>query len=206
MRELIRQLLAGGLASVAFLGLFFGANLVWWLALLLTGLVFGGVLLLFPRMRLADQVEVADGVTQADLNQAVRMCHEAAAELELLSREEKLSREISDAFRRLAEIVNDIAADYRRDPRDIRHSRSFTDHHLQAVREIAQGYVHLSRARLNVDADRRLREIRARILGYVESFDAVYHACLANDFRQLEISTAALDQIMKVEIPTSVRS
>ena len=70
-----------------------------------------------------------------------------------------------------------------------------------AVREIARRYVRLRRARLNEDADRRLADIRARILGYEERFDAIYHACLANDFRQLEVSTAALDQILKVEVP-----
>ena len=206
MRDLIRQLVAGGLASALFLGLFFGANLVWWVPLLLSTVAFVGLLLVLPKFRSADQIEVADGITQAELDQAVRMCREAAAEFKALSQEPKLSREITDAFHRLAEIVSDIAENYLRDPRDIRYSRGFTDHHVGAVREIARGYTQLRQARLNEDADRRLGDVRARILGYVEQFDAIYHACLVNDFRQLEVSTAALDQIMKVESPKSVRS
>jgi hypothetical protein len=206
MREMTRQLIAGGLASSIFLGLFFGANLVWWLPLLLSAVAFVGVLLVLPKYRGADQIEVADGITQAELDQAVRMCREAAEELEALSQETKLSREIAGAFRRLAEIVSDISENYLRDPRDIRYSRGLTDHHLGAVLEIARRYVQLRQARLNEDADRRLGDVRARILGYVEQFDAIYHACLANDFRQLEVSTAALDQIMKIESPKSVRS
>jgi len=206
MRELTRQLVAGGLASAIFLGLFFGANLVWWVPLLLSAVAFVGVLLALPKLRSADQVEVADGITQAELDQAINMCREVAAELESLSQEAKLSREIADAFQRLAEIVSDIAEDFIRDPRDIRYSRGLIDHHLGAVREIARRYVQLRKARLNEEGDRRLGDVRARILGYVGQFDAIYHACLANDFRQLEVSTAALDQIMKVETPTSVRS
>ena len=206
MRELTRQLVAGGLASAIFLGLFFGANLVWWVPLLLSAVAFVGALLALPKLRSADQIEVADGITQAELDQAINMCREVAEELRVLSREAKLSREIADAFQRLAEIVSDIAEDFLRDPRDIRYSRGLIDHQLGAVREIARRYVQLRKARLNEDGDRRLGDVRARILGYVEQFDAIYQACLANDFHQLEVSTAALDQIMKVETPKSVRS
>jgi len=53
--------------------------------------------------------------------------------------------------------------------------------------------------------EERLGVARGRILTYVERFDAIYQACLANDFEKLETTTAALDQILRVEAPVAAR-
>ena len=201
MKESMRQLLAGVLASVFFVGLYVGASLVWWAALLASVAVFAGTLLLVPKARDPNAVEVAPGVTKGELDAALRQCAEAGRELAELSKAPHLSREMASALSRLSRIVTDIGDDFAKDPEDIRHARGLTDHHLKAVIEVARAYVDLRKASLNDAGRRKLDEIRAVVTGYVDQFDAIYQACLANDFQRLEVATDALAQILKLEAP-----
>ncbi len=205
MNELVRQLTAGAAASAVFLAGFLGAALVWWLALGLAAGVYAGVVLLVPRKREAHEIEVTAGVTRAELDHAIGLCRGAAAELTKLSESPAIRAEMAESFRRLADIVAAIGEDFQADPRDLRHSRGFVDHHLGALLEIARTYAKLRAARLDAAGEQRLSAARARILGYVDRFDAIYQACLANDFQKLETSTAALDQILEIDAPASSR-
>ena len=65
-----RQILAGGLAAVVFLGLFFGVHLVWWLALILGAVAYGALLLIIPKRLRDTEIAMTANVTKADLEQA----------------------------------------------------------------------------------------------------------------------------------------
>lgn len=201
MKEMPRQILAGVTASAAFLSIFSVAKLVWWLALILAALVYAGVILLVPRKKEDHEIEVDIGVTRADLNAALDKCARAVRELQELSKEPKLKYVMADTLRKLAELTRQIAENYTSDPRDLRHSRGFVDHHLDKLMEIVRTYVTLRRQTLTPEAEERLEDIRKSVLEYVPHFEAIYNACLENDFLQLETATKALEQIMKIEAP-----
>ena len=202
MKEIGRQLIAGAGASVAFLGLYLGASLVWWAALLPALAVYVGAVLLIPRAKEAHEIEIGDGLTKADLERAVRQCRDAAAELRSLAADPKLSEAMAGTLQTLARIVDEIGDNFWKDPRDMVSARGLTDHHLGAVLEVARAYVDLRRSPLlGPEAEARLDRARTAIEGYVGHFQAIYDACLANDFQKLEVSTAALSQILQVEAP-----
>ena len=186
--------------------LYFGASLVWWVPLLFALGVFAGVILLIPRAKDPNEIEVAAGVTKAELDAAVRQCAQAARELEQLAGDPKLSDNMAETLSGLATTVTEIAEAFVKDPRDISYARSLTDHHLDAVLEVARTYVALRQTRLNDEGRTRLDRIGETVQGYVEHFDSIRYACLANDFQRLEVATSALDQILKLEAPTATRS
>ncbi|MGB0749152.1 MAG: 5-bromo-4-chloroindolyl phosphate hydrolysis family protein [Magnetospiraceae bacterium] len=206
MGEGLRQLIAGVAASALFLGGFFGLSLVWWVPLLLAVGAYVGVLLVVPKAKAPHEIEVSDGITKAEVDRAVQHCERAAAELRDLATEPKISEKMADTFEHMAKIIHEIGENFQSDPRDMVHARSLTDHHLDAMLDVARTYVSLRKATLNETAQARLDKVRDVILGYVEHFDAIYNACLANDFQRLEVATTALDQILKMETPPTLRS
>lgn len=205
MKDLYRQLLAGAGASLMFLGLFLGLDLVWWLAAIAAIVAFVGIVLAVPRAREAHEIEVAAGVTEADVKAALKTFSEAADDMQTCSQEPRLTKEMALTFLRLARIVRAIGDAVRDDPDNLRQLRGFTQHHLPELRSISKTYVQLRRAPLNERAEQRLDHIRDRIVGYTDRFDDVYHACLDDDFQRLEISTKALDQVMDADVPKSQR-
>ena len=205
MREILRQFLAGAVASVVFLVLFLGVDLVWWLAAGAAVVAFVGIILAVPKPKEAHEIELTAGISKADLDAALKLYREAADEMQEFSQERKLSPEMALTFLRLARIVRAIGDNLRDDPTDLRQLRGFTNHHLPELRSISRTFVQLRRAPLNERAEQRLLEIRDRITGYTDRFDEIYHACLDDDFQKLEISTKALDQIMDADVPKSAR-
>jgi hypothetical protein len=65
-----RQITAGTLAAILFLGLFFGLNLVWWLALVLAAVGYGALLLVIPHRRRADEIILTAKTSKADRQSA----------------------------------------------------------------------------------------------------------------------------------------
>ena len=201
LKEAPRQIVAGLAASAVFVGLYVGASLVLWLALALSVAVYAGLLIAIPRKKDDEEIELDAGVTQADVKAAVAKCQRAARELRRLSQEPRLADTMHDALRHLAELTEQIADSYTKDARDLRHSRGFVDHHIDQLVEISQTYVSIRRQALTRDAENRLSTIRDAITSYVPQVEAIYHACLENDFKRLELNTQALSAIMQVEAP-----
>lgn len=199
LKELPRQIVAGLLAAGAFTLAYLGVPLVWWAALLVGVAVYVAALLLIERAPEAYEVTVFANLTQADVQAAVQYCRQAAAELRAASKAKRMDAETAVALEKMAQLLDAIADSYRQDPRDLKHSRSFVQHHLPKIRTAVQDYVALGGLALTEQAQQRLVQVGATIRGYVPHIQSIYDACLENDFAKLELETSVLGDVMRLE-------
>lgn len=199
LRETTRQIVAGGASSVAFVTLFSASHFALWISGLLTAAVYGATILVIERKKESIEIEVDAGLSQADVDQAVTFCRESARTLHQLSGEVMRDQELSKIFLELARFTNLIADNYEKDPQDLRHSRGFVDHHLPKLVKASRTYVELSKVIGTAETRQRLSEIRPQFAEYVPRVEAIYNACLLNDFDGLALETASLQTIMKSE-------
>lgn len=80
-----RQIVAGLGASAVFLGAFFGLSLVWWAALGLAVPVYGALLLVVRRRPTPREEMVVDGVSRAELTEAIDAITDASRRMRQLA-------------------------------------------------------------------------------------------------------------------------
>jgi 5-bromo-4-chloroindolyl phosphate hydrolysis protein len=187
--EGMRQVVAGLGASAAFLGAFFGLNLVWWMGLVLAAPVYLAILLLIGRRPEAREVYVADGVTKAELDEALNALTSAAGKMRELALAARGPDKIE--FQRMAELFEAIRGHHSADPRDFRHTRRFIRHDLPRLVDTARNYVDLSRKATGANRD-RLAALGHRIRGFTPILEKIDQACLENDFMALEVQVDVL--------------
>lgn len=203
LRETQRQIVAGGAAAAVYLVLNLSADFQWYIDAILAVAVYGGCLLFIERQKESVEISIDSGLTQADVEAAVRICKESAVALnelaQLLSRSDP---ELAGIFQEIARLTRLIAENYVKDPLDLKHSRGFVDHHLPGIIKAARSYVDLRGATADsIAASRELAGIRPWFLESVPRVQSIYEACLANDFDQLRMGTRALSAIMQSEQP-----
>ncbi|MEO0821799.1 MAG: 5-bromo-4-chloroindolyl phosphate hydrolysis family protein [Pseudomonadota bacterium] len=192
---LARQVVAGLAAAGAFLGLFYGLTLAWWIALLAGVGVFAAAMLLIEPTRPPAQVYVADGVTEADLRAAIARLSEAAGRLKRAA--EGAGGKDGALFASMAERVEAIRSHHQQDPRDFRHSRPFINTALGQMVEAVEGYASLA-AKARGANRARLGELRGQIEGFLPALEKIEQACLENDFTALEVQVEVLgDQLAR---------
>lgn len=189
--EPLRQLVAGLLASAAFLFFYFPLALVLWAAAALALLVYGGALIAIGRRPPPARRWLADGVSEADLNAALMALREAARRLERADAAAPAPQR--GDYAALARLVERIAGHHRRDPTDLKHTRRFVRHDLPRMVETVEGYVDLSRRAAGVEPE-RLAELGRMIAVYRPALEKIDRACLENDFAALEIETEVLSE------------
>lgn len=189
-----RQLVAAALASAAFLALFFGAGLVWWLALALGAAVYGAALLLIRRRQGLDEITLsARGVTAADIQVAGEALEDAARRLARAA--ESAPRQDRAAIAEMGETVALIRQSILEDPEDYRAARRFVLVHLPTIVRTVESYVKLS-AEARGDVVQRLADLSDRIRGFGPVVERIHRACVENNLRALEIEVAVLsDQL-----------
>jgi len=187
--ETQRQVVAGGAASLVFLGSFFGLSLVWWLSVVLALAVFAAVLLIVGRRKPPAEEYVADGVTRADLNQAIDALTGASARMRRLA----MGARGADRqhFTRMAELFEAIRGHHQEDPRDYRHTRRFIRHDLPRIVDTAEKYVDLARKATGENRE-RVATLGERIRSFTPVLEKIDQACLENDFMMLEVQVDVL--------------
>jgi len=176
--ETQRQVVAGGAASLVFLGSFFGLSLVWWLSVVLALAVFAAVLLIVGRRK-----------TRADLNQAIDALTGASARMRRLA----MGARGADRqhFTRMAELFEAIRGHHQEDPRDYRHTRRFIRHDLPRIVDTAEKYVDLARKATGENRE-RVATLGERIRSFTPVLEKIDQACLENDFMMLEVQVDVL--------------
>ncbi len=161
-----RQVLAGLLAGLLFLALYFGAGLVWWLALPLAVAGYFALILAIPRRRPLDEIELSANVSAADVAAAGAALGEAAARL---TQSVPLAPKAdSGALADMAAKLLAIRKAVEEDPADYRATRSFITVFLPKIVATVEAYVRLaaeatgdSRARVAALSD-QIRPVRPR--------------------------------------------
>lgn len=189
-----RHLLAGGLASGAFLALFFGLALTWWLALLLGAAIYGAALLLVQRRTALEEIKLSSrGVTAADIAAAGAALDDAARRLAQAARQ--APDQDRTALADMAETVGLIRQAILEDPEDYRAARSFVTVHLPNIVQTVESYVKLS-SEARGDVIQRLADLSDRIRGFGPVVERIHRATVENNLRALEIEVSVLsDQL-----------
>lgn len=185
----LRQLLAGALAALAFLGLFFGLSLVWWAALGLGVVVYFALLLVIRRRTPADEIMVSSRVSAADISAAGRALGEAAARLN--ATEAKVPEPDRAALADMSAHLQSIRRNVLADPQDFRSARRFVNNYLPVVVQTVEAYGTLAERAGPKHSD-RLSALGGQIRSFVPVIEEIDRACLENDFAALEVQVAAL--------------
>lgn len=189
-----RQILAALVAAGAFLGLYFGLSLVWWLALGLAVVVYGALLLVIGRRTPADEIMLGARVSAADLANASAALSQSAARLSnAAERAPEADRaEIEAMAGHLRSIRDKVASD----PEDFRNTRRFLTSYLPHLVTTVEGYADLARQAKGSNAE-RLAAIRQNITEFGPVLERIDQACLENDFAALEVQVDVLATQMK---------
>lgn len=184
-----RQIVAGVLAAMVFLGLFFGVTLVWWLALILGAVTYGALLLIIPKRRRADEIQLGARVSAADMQNAGAALLEHARTLETTL--DKLPELDAQAVGEMAAHIRSIRDNVLRDPDDYRLTRRFISTYLPNVVQTVETYADLA-ARTTGEQAERLSHLGAQIRGFNKVVEDIDRACIENDLAALESEVDAL--------------
>ncbi|MEM8729989.1 MAG: 5-bromo-4-chloroindolyl phosphate hydrolysis family protein [Pseudomonadota bacterium] len=189
LAEVPRQILAGGLASAAFLSLFFGLQLNVGVSLALAVVVYGAFLLLIRRRpTLAEQI-VDTRISRADIKASADALNDAAERI--TDAAEAVPSSERHTLERMGELLRAIRDHVYEDPQDYRSTRRFVQAYLPTIIESIEGYARLSRQSRGAQSA-RLASLGARIQTYLPLLEQIEHACLENDFAELEAQVDAL--------------
>lgn len=199
LKELWRQLLAGFFAAGAFGFVYLFLSLQWLPAIAIALAVYIALLLLIERAPEDSEVLLHQHLNKNDLQKAVDYCRMAAKKLGKVSRVKSIDTETATAMQQLAQLVERIADNFQDDPRDLKHSIPLLKHYLPKLLDIAQDFEQLSKKLASTQQQQRLKKIATRIQSYVPHFQAIYDACLENDFKRLELESDVLGDVMKIQ-------
>ena len=191
MSDAIRNILAGFGASAAFLGLFFGLQIVLWAAAPLALLVFVGLLLALPR---APRPSVDQAAEAEMLTVALAALEEAATRLAAVA--DAAPSADRPVFTRLADLVARLREHHLRDPEDVRRTRTFLRRDLPRLVATAEAYVDLSARAPESERD-RLRGLMEEIRTFAPALERIEKACVENDFLALEVETSVLGEQLR---------
>ncbi len=182
-------MLAAALSAAVFLGLFFGAQLVWWLALALAVAVYGAVLLIVRRRRRADEIVLGARVTQADVQAAGEALRDSAERLD------KAAAQVPEADREaveeMARHVWSIRENVLEDADDYRLTRRFIGSYLPNIVKSVETYAQLASKAARSQPE-RLAAVGKQIREYGPVLEHIDQACIENDFAALESEVDAL--------------
>lgn len=190
----VRQIVAGVLASAAFLALFLTAGLVWWVALGLAAVVYFALLLIIPRRKPLTEVMVSDQVSAQDIARAALALTEAATRLEAAANQAPQADRagLTDMAKHLKSVRELVKAD----PRDYRQTKQFITYFLPMIVTTVEAYVGLAKLATDDNAA-RLAELGAMIETFVPVVRKIDQACIENDFTALEAQVSALQFQLK---------
>ena len=189
-----RQVVAGLVASVVFIALYFGAALVWWAAFGLSAIAYAGLLLTIPRRKPLNEVMLTSRVSQADIRAASQAL--AASARRLRAAAEVASEEDAPEILRMVTHVTSIREQVENEPEDFRRARRLVMSYLPHMVETVESYVALRRKTQGAQTE-RLGPIRDMILEFAPALERIDAACLENDFVELEAQVEALATQMK---------
>lgn len=148
-----------------------------------------------PRRPDAVEIEVAPGITQAQLDTVLDHIRDAAATFERVGQTIQDPR-VNAAVQGLTRGSRSIADDLAQDPGSLREAWDFIDYHLGQAARIVDGYARLERAPDKSDEEaRRLAEVGQAIVETEALFTRQLRALRVNDFAKLNEAVTAMKTI-----------
>lgn len=201
MNEINRQIISGMIGAIALAVLAMSTDYVFWFSLSISAAIGLGTYFTIPAKKDPDEVDLAPGVTQADLNAATALMGDYIRKFEDINAraaDPDLRRSIGE----MIEMLKKIRKNFQDDPRDLAISSApqFLDQYLVRSYDIVAQYVRLSSMALDDRRKERLSDAEDTIRRIQAGFEDFYHECLKNDFMDLEVDSETLKAIIDMDM------
>lgn len=206
MTETHRQIASGLTAAAVLALLFLFTDFVFFFNLAISAAIGAGVYFSIPRKRSPDEIEVAPGVTKAQLDAALAKIDRYVGKFKAEAAEAR-DLEIRTSVGEIVQVLKRIGRNFREDPRDLTLDATpmFLEEVLERSLDLVSRYVGLSRIAHDSPtegygrealetAERSIRQVR-------EGFEAFFQQCLKDDLRELEVGGETLKAIMEMNSP-----
>lgn len=194
MKTLGRELMAGGAASAAFVGLAVASPLAWWALLPLSLAVYGGVRLLLPL-----PVEPAAERPEAQRAAAVVATARAGAD-RLDGIAPRLRAEPASSLRGIAAALREMAHDVAVDAADAPAAAAFLSLHLASTLTVAERYAELAHRPLaDARAKAQLADCERTLVVVRTAFEAHARSLVDSDLEALDLDRRVLEELVRME-------
>jgi 5-bromo-4-chloroindolyl phosphate hydrolysis protein len=206
MTEIPRQILSGLAAAAALALLFLFTDFVFLFSLVVSAAIGAGVYFSIPRKRSPDEIEVAPGVTKAQLDAALAKIDLYVGKFKAEAGQAR-DLEIRTTVGEIVQVLKRIGRNFREDPRDLTLDATpmFLEEVLDRSLDLVSRYVVLSRIAHDGAAagcGREALETAEQSIRQVKKgFEAFFQQCLRDDLRELEVGGETLKAIMEMNTP-----
>ena len=198
MKETYRQIISGLAASMTLMGFWVGTDFVIWFNLIIAAAIGLGVYFSIPKKKEPHEIEVAPGVTQAQLDNVL---HVIDTYTDKFSEFAKASpkKDIADAIGEIVTNLQAISNRFNEEPQDLRNASVFFDQYLVRSYDIISNYVRLTQKSLQEHEMEKLKPVENTIKRITTGFQDLYRQCLCHDLTELEVKSEAFKAILEVE-------
>lgn len=201
MNELGRQILSALAAAILLAVFSMTTDYRFGFVVIMAAGVGLGTYFTIPRRKSPEEIELAPGITQADLDHAVSVMDDSIARFEQLKRAcrgEDVGRSLED----ILDTLKIIRENFKQDPRDLSNAGQFLNEYLGRAHDIVEQYNRLSRHPGSGVIGERLRDFEQTIERIRIGFRDFYNQCLQNDVVDLEVNSETLKSLMDMELPS----
>ncbi len=200
MKEHLRQIFAGLAGAVVLVVLVLATNFAFWFDLLIAGLTGLGTYFTIPRKKSDEEIEVAPGVSRAQLDRAAEQVENY---IRKFAREEQKCPGI-ETRRTIAGIrtaLEKIGENFRQDPGDLNLAHQFLNQYLEKSFAVVSQYNRLASMARDDRLSEQLGNVEKSIDRIKLGFDGFYRKCLENDLYNLEVESETLNAILEMDQP-----
>jgi len=154
-----------------------------------------------PRRTTPDEIELAPGVTQADLDHALSVMDDYINRFRKLKQGcgvDRVGRILGD----ILDTMQIIRENFTQDPRDLSNADPFLNEYLGRAHDIVEQYNRLSRHKGEEILTEQLRGSEETIARIRTGFRDFYNQCLQNDVVDLEVNSETLKSLMEMDLPS----
>lgn len=200
MGEVYRQILSATVGAAFLAGLSLWSDFVFWFNILVSAGMGLGAYFTIPGKKDPAKIELAPGITQADLNLAVSRLSEYERELEALSNKCG-KRKISLLVREMGATLGNLSEFFQKNPDNLSNADMFVNHFAKKSADLVSQYVRLSDMYTGDGETDELGPVEETIRKSHASFKDFHRRCLRNELADLEVSAETLTAIAEMEFP-----
>ncbi len=200
MNEVFRQILAGLIAAISLAVMAVWLNYEFWFNLIISGAIGLGAYFTIPGRKDPHEIEVAPGVTQAQLDAAAALTDDYAAKFSRLAAQ-GLDPELRSMVQNISETLKRISINFAEDPRDLKNAAFFLENYMVRSYKVISRYVRLAGVASRDGAAPALSEVKETIRNIDAGVTEFYDKCLENDFIDLEVEAETLQTLIDFEMP-----
>ena len=191
---------AGGVATVV---LTRGIGFKAWVVLAAAFAVYAALLLIVPRARDKDEVDIGSGDTLASVEGAIGAAASAIASIR--ENAKRLSERRREDALLASNVANAILDEIRREPRRLKDARQFFESHLPRLDALVGEYARLYSLPKGVRDEASIAVAHDALKASVAGFQSQFKALVERDQQALSVSAESLTRMLTAEHGHDVR-